>query len=76
MLGTRSDNTKDMIDKNRHPEHMKKGWIKTTITEYQYREFINPCISVLSLSKKYGISRDTITHIRKTKSRTRIKCQK
>lgn len=75
LMGTRKDNQSDMVRKNRHPAHMKKGWINTKITEDQFNEFINPDISVLSLSKKYKISRDTITEIRKTKDRKRLKCQ-
>lgn len=72
FIGTSSDNTRDMINKNRHPAHMREGWINTKITEQQYKEFINPVISVLSLSKKHGISRDTISEIRKTKDKRRV----
>ncbi|WP_289281544.1 hypothetical protein, partial [Methylophaga sp. UBA5088] len=67
MLGTLSDNTRDMVKKKRHPKHMRacSGNKNRRLSDAQVKEILASKLSSRKIAPKFGISYMTILQIRK-----------
>jgi hypothetical protein len=66
MLGDRSQNTKDMVSKNRHPKHMKKcdENVNRKLSKESIAAILSSTLSSRTLCKEYGVHHSTISRIK------------
>lgn len=67
FLGTKADNTKDMMEKGRHKSHVGEECHNAKLTDEQVRairdEYQPWVVSQRSLAAEYGVSKNVIQRI-------------
>lgn len=65
FLGTKGDNTKDMLSKDRHPKGEDCNYAKLTVNNVKdIRQLLSKGIYQKDIANLYGVSRLTISNIR------------
>lgn len=63
FIGTKKDNTQDMLRKNRAPKGEICSWSK--LTEKEVKEILRSIESQRTLAKRYGVIQQTISSIKR-----------